>query len=180
VSVLRTLIYRISGQAGGWGATEHRPWWAAMIQLLVMIFPILDMLSVFPLVAITLGNNLLESSPRVFKLRFPGKTAKIICRFAAAIPPIILGAVLGKLDKIFGFTALFAFFLEFVFPCFLHYSSTKLCIKWWGEGSEKTPYSGFFSKMGFVYITLVFASVAFLFAFLAFVAPQVIEDIFGK
>jgi len=168
-----------TGQAGGWGPTDHRPWWAAMIQLLVMVFPIFDMLSVFPLVAITLGNNILESTPRVFKEAFAGRRGKIMCRFVAAVPPIILGALLGNLSSIFKFTALFAFFLEFVFPCFLQLASTKECRKWWGAGSEKTPYSGHFSRFIYVYITLVFAVVAFTFAFVAVVAPHFIEKIFG-
>eukprot|EP01114_Cavostelium_apophysatum_P016316 TRINITY_DN4610_c0_g1_i1.p1 TRINITY_DN4610_c0_g1~~TRINITY_DN4610_c0_g1_i1.p1 ORF type:complete len:496 (+),score=54.06 TRINITY_DN4610_c0_g1_i1:130-1617(+) len=165
-----------SGLGGGWGAGE-RPWWAVMIQLLVMVFPILDMLSVFPLVAITLGNNILESSPQFFKDRFPGKKGKIICRFVAAVPPIALGAGLGQLNKIFGFTALFAFFLEFVFPAFLQIASTRKCKKWWGNGSEITPYSSHFSHLTYVIITLVFATFSFLFAFIAFVSPSLVAKI---
>ena len=64
------------------------------------------MLSVFPLVAITLGNNILEtvSTPVIVKNTFMGprkmKILKFLCRLAAALPPIILGALFGKLDSV--------------------------------------------------------------------------------
>lgn len=45
-----------SGFEGGWGGDyRHRPWWATAIQLWIMFFPVFDMLSVFPLVGISLG-----------------------------------------------------------------------------------------------------------------------------
>lgn len=128
--------------------------------------------------------------PQAFKKRFEGKSGKIMCRFFAVgnnielslftlVPPIILGAALGNLEKIFGFCALFAFFLEFVFPGALQIASVRLCRKWWGKNSEKTPYSSIFSHFAFVIITLIFATFAFIFAFVAFVAPNAIKKLFS-
>jgi hypothetical protein len=46
-----------TGIAGGWGGSvENRHFYAVIIQLFIMLFPVFDMLSVFPLVAITLGS----------------------------------------------------------------------------------------------------------------------------
>lgn len=37
------------------------PWWAHLIRIVVLIFPALDVMSAFPLNAVTLGNNLMVS-----------------------------------------------------------------------------------------------------------------------
>ena len=77
-----------------------------------MLFPVFDMLSVFPLVGITLGNNLYSTAPESLKVRFTERKGKIMCILFGTIPPVIMAAILGELNKIFAFTGLFAFFLE--------------------------------------------------------------------
>lgn len=54
-----------TGHGGGWGGGEgvHRPWWAYVVQFWVTLFPVCDMVSVFPLIAAGLGNNLLDTLP---------------------------------------------------------------------------------------------------------------------
>jgi len=162
-----------TGREGGWGGSDHdRPFYAIIVQLFVMLFPVFDMLSVFPLVAITLGNNLLETTPPKYRERGTPKTGKLISRLTAAVPPIILAAAMGALDTIFSFTGLFAFLLGLIFPALLQLYSVRYCWKVWGKGSEVTPFSSLISALGFVYIALRFGITALLFAILNFIAPS--------
>ncbi len=53
-------------------------------------------------------------------------------RLLASVPPTIMAAVLGKLDQIFAFTGLFAFFLELIFPALLQLLSSRYCKREFG------------------------------------------------
>jgi len=163
-----------SGHDGGWGKVDHRPFYAYIVQLWVMLFPVFDMLSVFPLVAITLGNNMMDTMPQVIKSKLLPNHLKLICRLIAAAPPIALAAALGRLDKIFTFTGLFAFFLQLIFPCWLQLVSSRLCIRRWGKGTEVTSLSWIWSHPIYQWITIVFGTGALIFAFIAFVAPNIL------
>jgi len=181
-SPLVTLNWQeYTGRGGGWGgSTSDRPWYAIMVQLFVMLFPVFDMLTVFPLVAITLGDNIYAALPLSLKDRFAGEVLRkrlvIICRLVASVPPVVAAAALGKLDKIFSFVGLFGFLLELIFPGLLHLLSSRYCWNLWGAGSEKTPYSHpVFSKFYLVYITLFFGSTALLLAILNFITPKLFE-----
>jgi len=117
----------------------------------------------------------LESLPENFRAKqhHRSRLLKILCRLTAAVPPIILAAALKKLDKIFSFTGLFAFFLELLFPCVLQIISTRYCTKRWGPRSADTPYSTFFSKPPFAMLTFVVGAAALVFAVYLFIASFV-------
>lgn len=169
-----------TGMGGGWaGSVKDRPFWAVIIQLWIMLFPIFDMLSVFSLVAITLGNNLLETVPARFKRMKYSRFLKPASRLTAALPPLVLASILGRLDSIFTFAGLCAFFLEIIFPCLLQLLSVKTCKKTWGEGSEETPYSTWFSHSVFVYITMIFGIAGLLFATFDFFGHKLLEKALG-
>jgi len=172
---------------GGWGGDLYqRPWYAVVIQLLVMLFPIFDMLSVFPLVAVSLGDNIVSMIPDhnffceccpTWFLSLSEKTQKklttITFRLIASIPPILLAAAAGTLNEIFKFTGLFSFFLCFVFPTLLHYKSKHDSIKEWGHRAWKTPYSLHFSSDVYVWITLIFGLIALVFSIFDFIVEEV-------
>ncbi|KAH3760914.1 Transmembrane protein [Pelomyxa schiedti] len=150
-----------TGRDGGWGEGSAL-WWSYIIQLLIMIFPIINLANDFPLVAITLGSNLDQFVPK----RFTGtatraRIARIIVRLICVFPPIIAGALLGELDKIFTFTGLFAFVLVFFIPAIFQFISKRALVKKYGPGSDWTPYSGWYSHDFFVILTLVVGIIAF-------------------
>jgi hypothetical protein len=82
-------------------------------------------------------------------------------------------AALGKLDKIFSFTGLFAFFLELLFPCLLQVMSVRYCTNRWGGNFATTPFSTFFSKPIFAYTTFIFGFAALVVAIYLFGAELV-------
>jgi hypothetical protein len=182
-----------TAQDGGWGGDVYqRPWWAVVVQLLVMLFPIFDMVSVFPLVAVSLGDNIVSMIPNhnffgaccpAFCLKFTEKTQKkittIVFRLLSSVPPILLAAAAGSLNEIFKFTGLFSFFLCFVFPTLLHWKSKRDCKKEWGSTSWKTPYSLHFSADVYIWITLLFGLFALVFSIFDFIVEEVSPNFWG-
>ncbi len=122
-----------TAREGGWGGSvDNRPAIAIIVQLIVMLFPVFDMLSVFPLVAVTLGNNIynvlpqgiiyttLHTSSQGFKASVRPKVGVISARLLAAIPPIIAAAVFGEISKIFAIAGIFSFWPVLIWPPVLY------------------------------------------------------------
>jgi len=161
---------------GGWGGdVSDRPAIAIVVQLIVMLFPVFDMISVFPLVAVTLGNNIHNVLPANFKSAVQPRLVGIVSRLLAAIPPIIAAAIFGEISKIFSIAGIFCFWPVLIWPPVLFLLSRKFCIERWGEAFTSTPYSTPFSKPVFAYATLLFGSFALLFAIIDFIDPTLVE-----
>jgi hypothetical protein len=108
---------------------------AQAISFVVLIFPALDVLSAFPLNAVTLGNNLMSafygvsdaSSAAGFTEDVPSSSTlfrrRILFRLLAAIPPIIAGALSTyykiNLSQILQFTGLIGVAIAFGIPAVL-------------------------------------------------------------
>jgi len=158
---------KYTGLEGGWGGDfRRRPWWAVAVQLWIMFFPVLDMLSVFPLVGISLANSIQSFVPADVR---EAKWVTILCRLVATAPPIVFAAGLKQIDQIFAFTGLFAFFLEFLFPCALQWASITYCEKRWGSKSWWCRYSLKISTKPYVGVTLVFGFFALVFSMVVFI-----------
>jgi hypothetical protein len=103
-----------TGIHGGWGVEAADPtsgsgvrvWWAYLIQMVVMLFPVFDMLSVYSLVAITLGNNVHQTIPGIFKEKYFGKHPKLLKFFCQVGENIFLG------KKNFFFSHFYLFFFQ--------------------------------------------------------------------
>lgn len=120
------------------------------ISIYVLLFPAIDVLSVYPLNSITLGNSFYMSLfPSSQSNHTPHTTSdnikpnylctsyctmhKILCRLLASAPPIIGAAFVSDLGIISQFAGTTAFILVFIFPSVLLYygrmkstSGTKL------------------------------------------------------
>lgn len=145
---------------------------AIIIRLWVMCFPVVDVATVFPLLGITLANNLLELVPARTSERFNPKLLKFGSRLIATIPPLCLGAGLGKLDTIFNIVGLFAFFLELIIPCVLHLISKGYCEGRWGPTGARTTYTSWMSIKWVAYGVLVYGVIAFLFSTITIIVPN--------
>lgn len=95
-----------------WGSQENsmfRPF-ARALSLLVVLFPAFDTLSVYPLIAITLGNNLRSISPDLmgafakrWAVRGDNETTSkkiivIVWRLVACLPPLAISLVVKDLS----------------------------------------------------------------------------------
>lgn len=101
-------------------------WWAKAISFFIVSFPALDAISIFPLGAITLGNNLLDAfycSDRQALLENTRLRTKF--RLIASIPPIICALFVRKLGIITDYAGAVGFVMAFSYPALLYLSSKK-------------------------------------------------------
>lgn len=168
-----------TGRLGGWGGPlSDRLLISYFVQFWVMLFPVLDMLSIFPMVGISLGNNLAQFAPDAFKDRFGPRSILIVSRLLATVPPLIAAGALGKINHIFDISGLFAFFLQIFFPAALQLLSRRLCARTWGIGSWITPFSiPVVGSTPMVWVTILFGIAAFTFSFLTLVAPSLVKEL---
>jgi len=159
-----------TGYGGGWGdsPTGYPTFLAQLIKLAIIFFPVMNVLSSYPLVAVTLGDNLLYLLPESYVptskgLEHVSPTLKKGFRLLASVPPVIAAGILYNLGKILTLTGLFAFFLELTIPSLLQLLSVRFMQKRYGFGSEKTIYSGWYSKPALAWLVLLFSSAAFAF-----------------
>lgn len=126
-SIPQTCTLAWATYSGGHDAPgESKPWWAVFISYLVVLFPPIDIISAFPLNAITLGNNMLCSFIKDHKKQ-QMKRYKIPFRLIAAIPPIAGALVVRDLSTILKYTGCVGVLIAFVFPCMLQWASRIKC-----------------------------------------------------
>eukprot|EP01112_Ceratiomyxa_fruticulosa_P012439 TRINITY_DN3442_c0_g3_i3.p1 TRINITY_DN3442_c0_g3~~TRINITY_DN3442_c0_g3_i3.p1 ORF type:complete len:517 (+),score=62.66 TRINITY_DN3442_c0_g3_i3:76-1626(+) len=160
-------------------STVSPHWFPRALTYIVVLFPVLDIASAYPLNGITLGNNLQASfitSERIYT-HFRGKARllKVLSRLIATIPPIIMGMFFRHLSTIISIVGLFGFLIGFLVPAFLQYKSVRECERIWGKGNAVTPYSSFYSSYIFAYAILFFGGVSLLFAIIQLIFSQALH-----
>jgi amino acid permease len=115
---------------------------AQLISLYIVIFPALDVVSAFPLNAITLGNNLLvlflNHTEHVDHTEIPAYY-KYLYRLCASVPSFFLAYCLSDVGTITDFTGIAGFFLGFLFPPLVaEFSERYFLQRGW---NPKTAYS---------------------------------------
>mmetsp|Transcript_29695 Transcript_29695/g.30180 ORF Transcript_29695/g.30180 Transcript_29695/m.30180 type:complete len:139 (+) Transcript_29695:402-818(+) len=93
----------------------------------IMLFPAIDVVSAYPLNAITLGNNLLGAvfGKRIHEVE-KNRWIKTGFRLLSSIPPIILAVLIKELGKITAYTGTTGFLVGLSFPAILYLSSRKI------------------------------------------------------
>jgi len=107
----------------GW---DDGAWWAKAVSLYIVCFPALDVISAFPLNAITLGNNILSAfyGRKIHEVE-NNRCIRIQFRLLASIPPIILAILVRELGTITDYAGTTGFILTFTFPALLFLYSRK-------------------------------------------------------
>eukprot|EP01041_Mallomonas_annulata_P007221 gene7221-14724_t len=163
-----------------WGiSSEKYPLFSNILyifSMIIVLFPAIDTLSIFPLIANTLGNNLNVFFPnfhKIFKrkplqflhynlhIKTPKHTALIFWRLFAAIPPIILSAFISDLSLSLELAGICGIFIALVIPALLQRYSLFKISEYNNELAKlKTPYSTFTSSLIFTYVVIFIALVA--------------------
>jgi len=150
-----------------------------MASSVVVMFPALDTLSVFPLVANTLGSNLLASCPtglnRLIATMLLVKDENAVLlderrlinfwRLVAAIPPLVGSLWSTDLSFSILMASVAGVYVAFIAPALLQWVSYRRQLQTLNEGvmaSATTPYSGWHSQLCFVGPVLVFAFFALI------------------
>ena len=160
----------------------------SILSNLVVLFPALDTLSVFPLIAVTLGNNLatssiarkLESKVNEHLRSRPGQARKerlsvlvkkdrkkkassiviVFWRIVASLPPIIVSIAATDLAFSLQLSGLAGLYVAFICPALLQIESTRSVTRCGLESN--TMYSGWHSGLNWCYMVLVFSAFAFV------------------
>uniref|UniRef100_A0A7S2V546 Amino acid transporter transmembrane domain-containing protein n=1 Tax=Fibrocapsa japonica TaxID=94617 RepID=A0A7S2V546_9STRA len=151
---------------GGEGATvEGRPLWATVVANFVLIFPVFDTISAFPLNAINLSTNVMAAiyHDRVDK----AERDPTICGFfrgTCASVALVAAAFCTKLDVILDYAGSFGILLAMVIPPYLSYVSEKGTREELGVRSAKTVYSSWFSTIPCAIAVGIFGIIMFIYS----------------
>ncbi|KNC81931.1 hypothetical protein SARC_05781 [Sphaeroforma arctica JP610] len=119
-----------------------RNYFANAIQLIVMLFPVVNVTSSYPLVSITLGDNIMGMLPAAWSEKYGAGNVKTGSRLVCLVPPLILATFFKKIEIIFTLSGMFGFVLSLVLPCALQVASLDYCTRTFGNiKSSITPYS---------------------------------------
>lgn len=137
----------------GFDGPNAAPVWAKIISYIVVLFPVLDIVSAFPLNGITLGNTIFASLPVSLTKNGTNQWVKLASRLVVVFPPIILGSFIKRLDLIIEIAGTVGFFIAFIVPGLLQLFSTRMAKA--QIGATKTPYSLSFLSHPIVAILVV-------------------------
>lgn len=137
-NTMPTITLNFGFFRGGASWEEPVQLWAKVVIFIIVIFPAVDVLSAFPLNAITLGNNM-------FAAFFTGtkwmrsRPVEVMFRLLAAIPPLIGSFFVRNLATILQYVGLIGFLITFIIPPVLNLVSRYHCEKRFR--ASKTPYT---------------------------------------
>jgi len=126
------------------------------ISLVVGLFPAIDCISIFPMNAIFLANNLMAV---VFGERWHAgnvpRTTRIVARLLCAVPPFLLALTCPSLVSALDFTGIVGIVLPFIVTPLLHRASLRECHAHWGAESfdkaeRRAGFTTIFSSPGCV------------------------------
>lgn len=115
------------------GGLEAAPRWAGYFSDMLIIFPTLDIMSAYPLIAYCLGENLMLLAPA----GFADKKYAVCWRLLAALPPFVGALLVDNVTVLFEYGALGAWMLMVFFPAACLYQSQKLCDERFGRDCRK-------------------------------------------
>ena len=116
---------------------------ASIVSYVIVLFPVLSSVSVYPLIAITLSNNLHVATASCTGWPKDDVRGKLIWRFVAAVPPILLCALIRDLSTIIQFSGLFAVPIAYIFPALLQRYSRRRASEF---GEVPSTYTWHFNK----------------------------------
>ena len=122
---------------------QHTDAWAAPVRYLIVLFPALDVLSIYPLNVAVAANTImsLAAGDRADKLQRRTTTRRLV-RFAFAIPPILGAALVSDFSKIIAVAGSLVFFISCAFPPLLSVLGKRLCRRKFGdERLDTTPFT---------------------------------------
>lgn len=100
-----------------WGINESMtlvPLWAKLLSMIVVVFPALDTLSVFPLISVTLGDNMAAVLPKRWTRGGRRSSWKLLCRFGAALPPLLISMFVSDLSVTLQISGLMGIYVAFL------------------------------------------------------------------
>jgi amino acid permease len=143
VNPLASLMWSdYTGCGNGWASCGSTNFFGVLAQLIILTFPVVNVTSTYPMVGVTVDDNLLMSTPKAITVPVGLRVSRNFCRLLAAIPPLLLAVFFKKLDFIFTVAGLFGFLLGLSIPCWFQVSGSHYCQRVWGStGASITPFT---------------------------------------
>mmetsp|Transcript_12567 Transcript_12567/g.20248 ORF Transcript_12567/g.20248 Transcript_12567/m.20248 type:complete len:578 (+) Transcript_12567:272-2005(+) len=160
-----------TGYVDASGKVVGAAWWTRMVSFYIMLFPAIDVMSAFPLSAITLGNNIFDAvyGKRIHEVE-QNRCLRTCFRLLASVPPIIFGILVRELGTITDYTGITGFLIGLCFPAILYIASRTLAQEkhfdldtFYTSYGSSIPVAKFILWFGifmmvFVFVTLTFFS----------------------
>lgn len=108
------------------GGMSDQSWWSYILMYIIVLFPALDVLSVFPILAINLSDNLISLKYGKFAEGSITKESFLFYRFIVIIPPILTAIFFYNLGYILDFTGTITLLGTGVFIPLMTITSRKL------------------------------------------------------
>lgn len=108
------------------GGQDEQSWWSYIIMYTIVLFPAFDVLSVFPILAINLSDNLISLTYGKFDDNTVTQKGFLIYRLVVVILPITTAVFVYNLGLILDFTGSVALLASGVFIPLMSISSRKL------------------------------------------------------
>ncbi|ELP86852.1 hypothetical protein EIN_044000 [Entamoeba invadens IP1] len=162
VSPITSNWLEYTGCDGGFGiCPDHKiRWYGYLIQFIVLMFPLVNLTSEYPLVSATLASNISQlnsDNTHPNKVSFSAKCL-------AAFPPLVLACIKADLSKIFGLTGIFGFVLILILPAMFQIFSKKTYRTQFGRHTSQTLFSGVYSSTRLAWCVLIVSIVLFAFS----------------
>jgi amino acid permease len=142
------------------GGQENAPDWANTFSTMLILFPTVDILSAFPLIAFCLGENLSQTAPGLSQ-RY-GPWVSTYWRLLAAVPPIFGAIVIDNVAVLFEYGAIGAWLMIVAFPAACVLRSQSLVDERFGkEASRNNPYKTWLSNLSVIYFVLAVSAVMY-------------------
>jgi len=117
---------------------SYRPsYWpplAAFVRGFVVFFPAVSLVSTYPLMCITLCNQIVAVCP-------PSARPRWVFRLVAAVPPLALSAAFNDLGIVTAAAGVCGFVVALIFPVALQRASRRLIEEQLGPGASRTAHS---------------------------------------
>ncbi|OQS04646.1 hypothetical protein THRCLA_03142 [Thraustotheca clavata] len=128
VNPLASLMWSdYSGCGNGWDKCESgkATWFGSIIHILVLMGPVMNVTSSFPMVGITVGGNIYPSLPKSITAPLGPHKSQSLARLIAIIPPLVLATAFKKIDAIFTVAGVFGFALGLIIPAWFQVVGIK-------------------------------------------------------
>jgi len=133
-----SFFHARTGTIDSQGNIVGAAWWTRVISMYIILFPAIDVVSAFPLNAITFGNSLFGAAygKRIHEVE-NNRWIRTGFRLLASIPPIIFGILVRDLGVITDYTGTTGFMIGLSFPAMLYLASGRIARR---RGFAQTTY----------------------------------------
>ncbi|CAH0478299.1 unnamed protein product [Peronospora belbahrii] len=132
INPLATLMWSsYTGCGNGWETCEYSNPMGTIVQVVILLFPVVNVVSAYPMVGVTVGDNMLMSFPSHLTARFGENLTRSFCRLLVSAPPILFAILFKRLDFIFTVAGLFGFLLGWTIPSWFQVIGSRYCQDVW-------------------------------------------------